>query len=164
MAKEKLKKDGTISHQGEGAVGSGQPRKFSSPAELEEYIDKFWSWCEEKGKRPTVTRLAVYLDTNRQTLLNYENADNFNDRFINIDDKEKRRYVDAIKRAKAIIESEYEDALFNKGETVGAIFTLKNNYDWKDKQEVDNNIKARVDNEMNLSGLSVDDIKELLCK
>lgn len=147
MAKEKLKKDGTISKQGEFG---GQPRKFSTPEELEEYINNFWNWCEEKGKRPTVTRLAVYLDTNRQTLINYQNADNLDDRFVGCSKEEKRRYVDAIKRAKAIIESEYEDALFNRGETVGAIFTLKNNYDWKDKQEIvntNNNIEITLEDE-----------------
>lgn len=148
MAKEKLKKDGTKSKQGEGAVGSGQPRKFNTPDELEEYISKFWSWCEENGKRPTVTRLAVYLDTNRQTLINYQNADNLDDRFVGCSDSEKRRYVDTIKKAKAMIEAEYEDALFNKGETTGAIFTLKNNYSWVDKQEIvntNNNIEVTLE-------------------
>jgi hypothetical protein len=112
MAKEKKKKDGTVSHQGEFG---GQPRKFNTPEELEEYISKFWEWCEEIGKRPTVTRLAVYLDTNRQTLINYQNAENLDDRFIGCSDSEKRKYVDAIKKAKAMIEAEYEDALLIVG-------------------------------------------------
>ena len=48
----------------------------------------------------------------------------------------KVKYIDTIKRAKARIESGYEQALFNKNSAVGAIFTLKNNYKWVDKQEI----------------------------
>lgn len=148
MAKQKLKKDGTISRQGEGAIGSGQPRKFKTAEELEEYISKFWDWCKEQGKRPTVTRLAVYLDTNRQTLLNYENADTLEDRFVSCSEEDRKRYVYAIKKAKAMIEAEYEDSLFDKSSTAGAIFTLKNNYNWKDKQEIvntNNNIEITLE-------------------
>ena len=53
-----------------------------------------------------------------------------------VDDDMKTKYRDTIKRAQARIESGYEQALFNKNSAVGAIFTLKNNYNWVDKQEI----------------------------
>ena len=53
-------------------------------------------------------------------------------------DEDRKRYVDAVKKAKSFIESEYEEALMDKSSTVGAIFTLKNNYSWVDKKEVVN--------------------------
>lgn len=50
--------------------------------------------------------------------------------------------INSIKRAKQRVESEYEQALFNKNSAVGAIFTLKNNYKWVDKQEVEQTNKT----------------------
>ena len=59
-----------------------------------------------------------------------------------VDDSAKDRYINTIKRAKARIEMEYEQALFKKNSVVGAIFTLKNNYKWIDKQEVEQTNKT----------------------
>ena len=46
----------------------------------------------------------------------------------------------------------------DRGKTAGAIFTLKNNYGWADKQE----IVTTNNNSVDLSGLSEDQIKNLL--
>lgn len=126
------KKDGTISKQGQGG---GQPRKWSSPEDLENFIDEYYEWAKDNDYRVSVTGLAWWLNCSRQTLINYENA-NDNDWLKGCSPEEKQKYVDTIKKAKRFIEMNYENSLFNKGEATGAIFTLKNNYGWVDKQEI----------------------------
>lgn len=76
-----------------------------------------------KLPRPyTVTGLAVWLDTSRQTLLNYEMRSEF---------------FDTIARAKQRIENYAEEKLFDmKTPTRGVIFSLSNNSDgWTEKTQ-----------------------------
>jgi len=75
------------------------------------------------GRVPTTTGLALAIGFNsRQSLLNYE---------------EKPAFVDTIKRAKLRLEAAIEDALVNRnGSVTGLIFNLKNNYGWKDAQDI----------------------------
>lgn len=99
-------------------------RKFKSVRQLQNAIDKYFKECDEKEKPYTVSGLAYALDTNRQTLLNYE--------------EKFPEFVDTIKSAKAKIEAFNEEKLYDRNvPTVGVIFNLKNNYDWKDKQEIE---------------------------
>ncbi len=67
----------------------------------------------------TITGLAVALGTSRETLINYEN---------------KEQFFDTIKASKTRIENFTEQMLFGPSPT-GTIFNLKNNYGWKDKTE-----------------------------
>lgn len=132
-----------------------RPLKFQSIEELQKKIDEYfescfeYQWIDEIArdkkwnlkfdenwrniqipkkikvmiKIPTVTGLAVALKTSRQTLINYESNENF---------------FDTIKGAKNYIESLIEQwALMNELNSTSAIFNLKNNFDWKDKSEVD---------------------------
>jgi len=69
----------------------------------------------------SVTGLALALKTSRETLINYENRDEF---------------FDTIKEAKSKIENFLELQL-NSTSPTGTIFNLKNNYGWKDKNETD---------------------------
>lgn len=116
-------------------VKANKPLKFKSPEELESRIEEYYKWANDNNKHITMSGLAWYLGTNRQTLLNYENSLD-NNWLKSVPDDVKVRYVDSIKRAKQRIEMEYEEGLFNKNSAVGAIFTLKNNYKWVDKQEI----------------------------
>lgn len=70
----------------------------------------------------SVTGLALFLGTNRQTLINYEKKDKF---------------FDAIKRAKLVIEN-YVDEATTSGDIQPApgIFNLKNNFNWTEEQTV----------------------------
>lgn len=112
----------------------GRPLKFKSPEELQKKIDEYYKWAKDNNKHVTITGLAWFLETNRQTLLNYENENS--DLYKNIKNSEKVKFIDAIKNAKARIEMEYEESLFYKHSSVGGIFTLKNNFGWVDKQEI----------------------------
>lgn len=118
----------------------GRPLKFKTPEELESKIEEYFKWAEDNKKHITVTGLAWYLDTNRQTLSNYQNEDS--ELYNNIEDSVKVTFIDAIKKAKARIEMEYEDSLYYKNSVVGAIFTLKNNYGYVDKQEIEQTNKT----------------------
>jgi hypothetical protein len=100
-----------------------RPLKWKTPEEVEtlanEYLEK--TPIEEW----TITGLALSLDTTRQTLVNYEDRDEF---------------LDAIKRIKTKIEYSYELALRKHGRS-GDIFGLKN-FGWSDKQEIDHTTKG----------------------
>ena len=117
----------------------GRPLKFISVEELESKIEEYFEYCDntivkkilnknqeviaEITKPYTITGLAHWLGTNRQTLINYEKKDGF---------------FDTIKDAKSRIEACYEErALLGDNSPVVSIFTLKNNFNWKDKTEQD---------------------------
>lgn len=124
---------------------AGRPLKFKTVEELQEKIDKYF--IDTNIKQWTITGLALALGTYRQTLINYE---------------EKDEFLDAIKTAKQKVEYSYELDLKEKGNT-GTIFALKN-FDWKDKTELDNNIGNKDDKpfKCDFSNLSTEQIKELL--
>ena len=104
----------------------GRPMKFESVEKMQNAIDNYFMDCDDNGKPYTVSGLAYALGTNRQTLINYE---------------DKEEFFDTIKRAKAKIECYNEEMLYNKNiPTTGVIFNLKNNYGWKDRQEIDANL------------------------
>jgi hypothetical protein len=77
---------------------------------------------EMKRKRPyTITGLALALDTSRETILDYEEKDEFSD---------------TVRRAKLKIHNFGEECLFDpKVPTNGVKFSLANNYAWKEKSE-----------------------------
>lgn len=162
MAKQKLKKDGTISHQGEFG---GQPLKFNSPEEMNKKIEKYWDWAKEQGLNYTMTSLAAYLDIDYQTLLNYENC--FENGWLKrCSDDEKRKYVEYIKRAKRKMVMYYEERLYDRAKTTGGIFALKNLFGWKDQQEIvttnkETDIsKEDIDKQLEELGVNIEDTKE----
>lgn len=146
-------------------MAGGRPLLFKTKEELQEKIEEYFKSCydykrdmfggriEDKecieetedadGKihrkwksngflmeqvRPfTVSGLAVYLGTSRETLMNYEKKDEF---------------FDTIKEAKDRIYAYTEESLFTNKPT-GPIFSLKNNYGWVDKQEIDSKVEVK---------------------
>ena len=137
----------------------GRPLKFDNVENLQKQINKYFKsitrfkWVDveqrnEKGEilkdntgktifkpekqyfyepKPSITGLAVFLDTSRETLMDYEG---------------KPEFSDTIKRAKEQIQAEYEQSLIKRG-NAGDIFALKN-FGWKDKQEIDANIRGNI--------------------
>lgn len=94
-----------------------------------------WVYVLRQIKPFTVSGLAAFLDTSRQTLVQYEDYEHFPD---SIDDATKRELIDTVKRAKENIYAYAEERLFMPGVSTGAIFWLKNNApdNWKDKHEI----------------------------
>lgn len=100
-----------------------RPLKFESVEQLESMIESYFVDCDDKKEPYTITGLALWLDTNRETLLNYE---------------ERPEFFDTIKRAKLRCENWVEKGLLkNQVNATAGIFNLKNNYGWKDKTETD---------------------------
>ena len=128
-------------------------RKFNDHEQLKNDIEEFFIQCKEENRVPTITGLAVHLDTTRLTLLDYEN-----EIVKKLPEHIKHEISNTIKKAKQRVQAEYEQALFDRGKTTGAIFTLKNNFNWADKQE----IVQTTNNKADLSGLTTEQIQELL--
>lgn len=101
----------------------GRPLLFNNCLDLDAAIELFFEECEEKEWVPTVTGLAVALNTNRWTINNYSKRDEF---------------FTPVNRARIRIEMYVEQQLFAGKSPKGAMFNLSNNFsDWKEKQEVD---------------------------
>ena len=103
---------------------TGRPPKYSSRNALQTQILKYFTYCNDNEKKPTVPGLAYYLGfESRQTLWKYGNIPEFGD---------------TIKRARLYIENERAELLLKgSGNVAGVIFDLKNNFGYADKQEVD---------------------------
>lgn len=120
----------------------GRPPKYETPEEMQKVIDEYFhalklkqcilagvdrEMTEEELELvdsmdesvPTVSGLAYRLGMSRQALCDYEG---------------KEQFLDTIKRAKQRIEISLENRLAGNNVT-GAIFNLKNNFQWKDKTE-----------------------------
>lgn len=124
----------------------GRPVKYETPEEMQRLIALYFLACRvhQSGDdtllegleddellivndisdiHPTVTGLALSLDMTRKGLIDYEN-------------KENPEFGNAIKRAKGKVEAYIEQRLY-EAHAGGCIFNLKNNYGWKDKQEIE---------------------------
>ena len=97
----------------------GRPLKFETLTLLQEKIDGYFNTTPKDEW--TITGLALYLDTSRKVLCEYEDT--------------REDFSNAIKRAKLKVENGYEIDLKKYGRT-GTIFALKN-FDWKDRTETD---------------------------
>jgi hypothetical protein len=104
--------------------------KYKSVEDMQRDIDEYFKECDASGRPYTVSGLAYALNTTRRTLLDYEDKDEFSH---------------TVKKAKAKIERFNEELLYSKDvSTTGVIFNLKNNYNWKDKQEIEADVKSEV--------------------
>lgn len=107
-----------------------RPLLFKTKEILQEKIDAYFNscyrineeWVNECIRPLTISWLALELETSRKVLIEYD---------------EKEEFSNTIKKAKQRIESWTEEQLYRNTQVTGVIFNLKNNYDWKDKQEID---------------------------
>ena len=106
----------------------GRPPKFTCVEDIEIAIEAYFQDCVEDRDHPkpfTMSGLALSLDMDRKTLLNYSN---------------KEEYFPTIKRARDRVENDVETRLLSGQAVAGAIFNLKNNFAWVDKTEVDSHV------------------------
>ena len=96
-------------------------KKYQSVSQLQKVIDEYFDYCDINDKPYTMSGLAYALGIDRTTLYNYSKDSN---------------YFNTIKKAKQLVEMQLEEnALSNKTNPTFTIFNLKNNFNWKDKQE-----------------------------
>ena len=108
----------------------GRPPKYATKEEMQKKIDEYFKQCDKEHEPYTVTGLALALDIDRRTLLNYSKEDEF---------------FPTIKKAKLMVENYLEKRLIKDSSTTGIIFNLKNNYDWRDKQEIEHSGKLKLE-------------------
>lgn len=108
----------------------GRPPKYTKPEEIQIKIEGYFKECDSKKEPYTITGLGMALDMSRQDLINYSN---------------KEEFFDTIKKAKMKVENYLEKRLITDNSTTGIIFNLKNNYGWKDKQELEHTGKLKLE-------------------
>lgn len=106
-----------------GKNDTGRPEKFLDPEELEKKGMEYIEDCRANNKPITITGLCIWLDTTRDTLMEYQR---------------KEEFSTTIKRLKLYAENYAENYLYNPNgrAVVGAIFALKN-FGWADKMEIE---------------------------
>lgn len=127
----------------------GRPLLFKTVEELEEQIQKYVERCELKEKPLTMSGLACWLNMSRQTLVNYSYRDEF---------------FDTINTARLMIQADMEErALGGESNATVTIFSLKNNFGWTDKQEIEStNTNINTNKNIDLSHLSTEELKKLI--
>lgn len=110
--------------------GNDYALKYKTKEELQKGIDNYFKECDKNKKPYTMSGLALALDIDRKTLLNYSNREEFSP---------------LIKKAKAKVETMLEENLYRVGNNSGIIFNLKNNYGWRDQIEVQNTEVSKLD-------------------
>lgn len=119
----------------------GRPKKYTEVELLQKKIDEYFKNCDDNNKPYTMSGLALSLDMDRKTLLNYSKDEDF---------------FPTIKKARNKVETYAEERLFYPNAT-GVIFNLKNNFDWQDKQELEHS--GNIINPYN--NLSEEELKRL---
>lgn len=99
----------------------GRPPKWEKPEEVYELGRKYIDDCISTNSPITVTGLALALDTTRETLMNYQ---------------EKDEFLATLKKLKSYAEEYAEKQLYIGKNAAGPIFSLKN-FGWTDKTETD---------------------------
>jgi len=119
---------------------TGRPLKFETPELLQEQIDAFFDHCKKEDEQPIVEGLAIFLKTNKQTILNYAGRED---------------YAPLIEDAKLrIAHSVMSRAMSGKINPTIAIWVSKNHYDYSDKRDV--NLGGQVDNPLSMILKSLD--------
>lgn len=109
---------------------AGRPKKYNKAEEMQNRINEYFINCDKKREPYTITGLAIALDLDRRSLVNYSKENEF---------------FPTIKKAKAKVEECLEKRLLLGNSSTGVIFNLKNNFDWEDKQEVKHSGKLKLE-------------------
>lgn len=100
---------------------TGRPMTYSNPEELERVINLYFDTCDRQERPYTVSGLAFTVGMTRDQLIKYQ---------------ERPEFMDTIKYAKQKVAVYVEEQLYRKsGSVTGIIFSLKNNFGWKDSIE-----------------------------
>ena len=99
------------------------PLAYKNAKDLQDAMELYFNDCRDRQAPYTITWLACAVWLDRERLINYGN---------------KEEFADIVKKAKQFILSSYEErAMLWKSNPVFTMFSLKNNFGWKDKSEVE---------------------------
>lgn len=94
--------------------GVGKPRAFATPEALQAACDEYFDKMDKEKRPYTIAGLALHLDIDRKTLVNYSRLD---------------EYFPTVKKARARVASWMEEqALTNQINPTMSIFLMKNNF------------------------------------
>jgi hypothetical protein len=103
---------------------TGRPMAYTSSEELSRIIELYFDTCDRQERPYTVSGLAFAVGMTRDQLIKYQ---------------ERPEFMDTIKYAKQKVAVYVEEQLYRKsGSVTGIIFSLKNNFGWKDTIETVN--------------------------
>ena len=119
---------------------AGQPPRYKTVAEMQNAIDEYFDFCDNrivkvysktqddvieinKPEPYTIEGLCLALDLTRAGLLNYEKTKGY------------EKFFNTVKRAKMRVQ---KSIVLNslESQAAGPIFNLKNNFGYKDSQEI----------------------------
>ena len=115
-------------------------KKYTEEEIFKMKCDDYFKYCDKKKKPYTMSGLALYLDMDRRSLLNYSKDEKF---------------FPTIKKARDRVENFVEERLFDT-RAAGIIFNLKNNFGWIEEQKI--NHTANVNN---YAGLTEEELRKL---
>lgn len=100
-----------------------------TPGSIKKSIDAYFAYCKKNKKPISITGLALHLKCTRAFLMDYKVTDDLGP---------------IIQEAKLRCENSLEEKMIQGTPPTGIIFILKNNYGWKDKVEIDQNVNGRI--------------------
>lgn len=115
----------------------GRPPLYKTPEDMQKIIDEYFEWSDNRTKKVwddkaqkefmisdpapyTMSGLARRLGMERNTLIEYAHKDKF---------------ISTIKKARERVHEDVEIRLMEGKNQTGAIFNLKNNFNWKDAKQ-----------------------------
>lgn len=111
-------------------MAGGRPPKFSNPEDMQAVIDVYFKELGE-NEIPTMAGLALELGMTSRALRDYTKKDEF---------------LPTVKKARQRVEAAWEQSLIRGGG--GAVFWMKNNANYRDKQETE------VSGGLNITGIT----------
>ena len=101
----------------------GRPLKFKSAKKIKEKAEEYFNLCDKEERPYGIVGLAVYLETTRETLIDYQG---------------RKEFSDTIKELKQRCQASVEKLMLSGKAQAGAIFWMKN-HGWHDKQQLEVN-------------------------
>lgn len=130
----------------------GRPRKIKSPEQLDELVDNYVLMCNTSDPQTAITLTGLILS------LGLSSRESF-DEYLKYDG-----FSDSVKRAKLLIEHEYEKRLNGGTNAAAPIFALKN-FGWSDKQQVtlsgDQEQPIHVTSKLDTSNLTTEQLRAI---
>lgn len=124
-----------------------RPRKIKTVRQLRQIAKDYFAKCDKQTKPYTMSGLAVAMGISRHTLVNYGKDEEFQDEVATF---------------KGIIEAQMEERMLTGSSSAApSIFSLKNNYGWRDKLEIETTNKINI---KTVKELTTDKLIKLLPK